>query len=243
MTKATSKTDSLKIATENKKSENAFKIVKHLKIDWLKNASADGGAMEFLIKSKKPNQITVHLHTNKNGRMWSNIKSHELLKLVQKNNGIFEVITQYPHKIYFDIDKKVDENNNTEIFYEKIINKINNIFPNSDMAVSGSVNENKISYHITLNNYLIKTKEDREYVKNVVKYLNETFDNSFDWKVYTNNRNMKAVNQSKIDGRIQNIILNNNIEKHMITCFFNGLTFPLPLLEIRQPAIKLQTTY
>ena len=55
--------------------------------------------MEHLIKSKKQNQITVHLQNKIFGRMWTNIKSPELLKLVQKNNGIYEVITQYPHKI------------------------------------------------------------------------------------------------------------------------------------------------
>ena len=73
------------------------------------------------------------------------------------------------------------------------------------MAVSGSVTDEKTSYHIILNSYLIKNEKDRDYIKNIVKYLNETYDDSFDWKVYNKNRNMKAVNQSKGDGRIQQI--------------------------------------
>ena len=43
----------------------------------------------------------------------------------------------------------------------------------------------------------------------------------FDDKVYTNNRAMKLVNQSKPDGRIQGIIEGTDPSKHFITCFFD----------------------
>jgi hypothetical protein len=96
------------------------------------------------------------------------------------------------------------------------------------MAVSGSITIEKESYHIVLNNYIIKNIEDRDYIKNIVQYLNNTYDDSFDWKVYTNNRNMKAINQSKADGRVQNIIINDDPTKHLITCFFNNIFHELP---------------
>ena len=77
----------------------------------------------------------------------------------------------------------------------------------------------KIHTILFLNSYLIKNIADRDYIKSIVKYLNEEFDESFDWKVYNKNRNMKAVNQSKGDERIQRIQYNDDIKKHFITCF------------------------
>ena len=42
----------------------------------------------------------------------------------------------------------------------------------------------------------------------------------FDTKVYTNNRNMKTINQSKQDdSRIQTIIEDDEPKNHLITCF------------------------
>ena len=206
-----------------------FKTQKFLKINWLKNNSDEGGAMKMVLDSKPDNNIIVHCQTQKLGRMWADMSETELLNLLNKDNGIYEVITQFPHKVYFDIDKHKEISTMEEdgLYYEKIINKINELFPNSNMAISGSLTETKTSYHITLNNYVINNIDDRDKLKSVVKYLNINFDDAFDWKVYTKNRNMKAINQSKGDGRIQKIILNDNIKNHLITCFIdtNALNF------------------
>ena len=46
-----------------------------------------------------------------------------------------------------------------------------------------------------------------------------------------NNRNFKCINQSKLDGRVQEIIQNKDVKKHLITCFFNDLSNKLPIFD------------
>jgi hypothetical protein len=213
---------------------NTFKTITHLKINWLKNASADGGAMQMVINSKGINNVIWH-KSNSRGNMWADVSNDELLKICSKDNQIYEVINCFPHKVYFDIDA---DNKDYDI-YEKIIPKINELFPDADMAVSGSKSDVRQSYHICLNNYLIKNENDRQMIKSLVIYLNKNFDDGFDGKVYTKNRNMKCINQSKEDKRYQNIILNNDPKKHFITTFINNNILDLPNFEHTQPEIKL----
>jgi hypothetical protein len=76
---------------DNNTTKNDFKQVKYLKINWFKNTSSGEGAKECVMNSKNTNEITVHLHTNKNGHMWANIEPSQLSKLVQTNSFIHEV--------------------------------------------------------------------------------------------------------------------------------------------------------
>ena len=211
-----------------------FKVVKHLKINWLKNASEKGGAMQLIINSKPEHHNVIWSKTKKFGNMWADVNNDDLLKLVEKDNSIYEVISKFPHKVYFDIDA---DNKDYDI-YEKLVPKINELFPDADMAISGSKSDVRQSYHITLNNYLINNEDERQTIKSLVKYLKLNYDDSFDDKVYTKNRNMKCVNQSKEDNRIQALILNDDIEKHLITTFIN-VKHTLPKFEIAQPEISL----
>ena len=157
-----------------------FKTIKHLKINWLKNASEHGGAMQLVIESKSTNNVIWSM-TRKNGKMWADVSDNELLKLTTNDNSIYEVICSFPHKIYFDIDG----DNKDYDMYEKIVPKINELFPDADMAVSGSKSDVRQSYHIVLNNCLIKNEEDRQSMKSLAKYLKLNFDDGFDDKVYT----------------------------------------------------------
>jgi hypothetical protein len=213
-----------------------FKKIKHLKVEWLKNINNEGGAMRYIIDLKKKENNIIHLQSKKNGRMWAEVSDNDLLRLTNKDNFIYEVICEYPHKVYFDIDA---DNIDYDI-YDKITQKIDELFPNSDMAVSGSKSDVRQSYHIILNNYLIRNVEDREKIKKLVITLKNTFDQSFDTRVYGNNRNMKCFNQSKEDGRIQKIISNEVSEKHFITTFINTDAFELPKFEETQPEIHTE---
>ena len=195
-----------------------IKNVNFLKLNFYKNTSTEGGALKEAIKNKQPNDIIIHSQTKKNGRLWSSTTPDNLLKIINKNSGLYEVITTYPHKVYFDIDSDTKPD---PTFKDKIIDKITELFPNPDIAISGSITDDKTSYHIILNNYLIKTEKERDYIKSIVKYLNQHIDKSFDWKVYTNNRNMKIINQSKDDGRVQEVIFNEDPKKHLICSFFS----------------------
>lgn len=201
-------------------------IKTHWKMSFYKNDSNDGGAMKLAIDSMKHSQITVHSQTKKDGRMWGATDPAHLLNLLEKNHGLYEVITHFPHKVYFDIDCNAEYDPN---FLQKIKSTILSTFTEAEFAVSGSITETKTSYHIILSNYLIRNKEERDTIKHIVKTWQQT-EPSFDWKVYTPNRNMKCINQSKDDGRIQQIIENPDFRAHLITCFLNESSQPFPQL-------------
>ena len=108
-----------------------FKVVKHLKINWLKNASKNGGAMQLIINSKPEHHNVIWSRTQKLGNMWADVNNEELLKLVQKDNSIYEVICKFPHKVYYDIDA---DNKDYDI-YEKLVPKINELFPDAGKPI------------------------------------------------------------------------------------------------------------
>ena len=122
-------------------------------------------------------------------------------------------------------------------YLAKVKEILNEYFPNADYAVSGSITENKTSFHLIINNYVIHNKEERNYVQMITKHLRLTEDEGFDWTVYTKNRNMKAINQSKFDGRLQKIIENADYKKHLITCFIDDYSLPFDM-ELLPPTLK-----
>lgn len=197
------------------------------KVDFFKNTDENGGAMAEAIKACASDQIVIHSQTKKNGRMWGCVKPEYFLKLIETNCGLYEVITKFPHKVYFDIDKKglADAE-----YLQNIKQIILQYFPEAQMAISGSMKETKTSYHIVLQNYVIHNEDERQHMKHLVKYICEHQDDSFDWKVYTKNRNMKIINQSKDDGRVQEIIENPDFKAHCITCFVSD--YSLPFVEL-----------
>lgn len=213
------------------------------KIDFFKNDDENGGAMAEAIKACSNDQIVIHSQTKKNGRMWGCIKPDYFLKILETNYGLYEVITKFPHKVYFDIDGKVDRLHTPEEFRNWIDNTLGHLepfFPNAEFAISGSNTETKISLHIVLQNYVIHNEDERQHVKHIAKYIHENADLNYDWKVYTKNRNMKAINQSKDDGRVQEIIENLDYKAHCITCFVPDYSFPFPELpEIIQEEVLI----
>ena len=122
----------------------------------------------------------------------------KFINLLTKNNGIYEVITKFPHKLYFDIDHHSSSDEN---FLPRVKELITEYFPNIELAISGSITPDKTSYHIIAQNYVIHDDKERTQIKMAVKSLQAKCD-AFDWKVYTKNRNMKCINQSKDDGRV-----------------------------------------
>jgi len=204
-----------------------FKLQKAYGINWLKNNTSDGGAQKMVIESCRPDNIVISSHTKKYGRMWADVSMEELKKIVEKDICLFEIIYKPKSKVYFDVDKiNTEEDQN---YLNKITTKINELFPNPDMAISGSILKTKYSYHIILNNYVINSNDEKQKLINIVKYLKNNFDDGFDDVVYKNNQLMKQINQSKIttpdkpDKRVQAKITHiDNDEKHFITTSFNN---------------------
>jgi len=205
-------------------------------MQWYKNASDKGGAQAHAIKTATKDSIIIASHTNNKGRMWGNTIPNHFLHLLEKNHGIYEIITSYPHKVYFDIDeeKPVED-------FQSYINAskqtILTYFPDADFAISGSHTETKTSLHIILSNYLICNEHQRNCMKTLCKEL------GWDWKVYTNNRLMKCINQSKPDGRVQSILENDDFKKHTITSFI-GASLPFPKLpEYMEEKVNATSTF
>lgn len=205
------------------------------KTTFYRNTDEKGGAMVAAISGAKPEHIILHSHTRKNGRIWGSTTPDALLKLIENNKGIYEVIHNFPHKVYFDIDKKNDDTINHEEFIKDVRNIILEVFTDAAMNISGSITDTKISYHIVLENYAIHNEDERQKMKYIVKAMNAKCD-AFDWKVYTKNRNMKCINQSKEDGRVQEILYDSSrdFKKHLITCF-------LPLYPETFPSLNEET--
>jgi hypothetical protein len=191
-------------------------------LTWFKNASDEGGAMKYVISKCKEGEVVIHSQSKKHGRMWTSCIPDKACDLINKNHGIYEVITTYPHKLYFDIDNKTPE---TPIF-ETAMAHIKSLWAEGNWAISGSKTEEKESYHIVSDTYVIHNEAERDMVKCAVKYLQTKLD-SFDWKVYTNNRNMKCINQSKDDGRVQEIIENPDFKAHLICSFIPNYCKPI----------------
>lgn len=197
---------------------------------WKNITKKEGGAQAEAIKHKIVNEVCIASQTVKEGRMWGISSPQNLLSLLEKNHGIYELITHFPHKVHFDIDKSDKSENLVGGSLQYFTGIIDEFFPDSDMAISGSITEVKESYHIVLNNYMIHNEEERTQVKMIVKHLQSTKDDAFDCSIYTKNRQMKAINQSKLDGRVQCIIENEDYKKHCITCWFNTYVKPLPVM-------------
>jgi len=153
-----------------------------------------------------------------------------MIKLISKNHGIYEIIRpDAKRKVYFDVDWKDGEN---DCSLDTIKNKILEKFPDALFAVSGSITEVKTSYHIVLLNYHFNSQEDQH---KMMRWINTITYLGIDNCVYTKNRLMKCVNQSKPDGRVQEDLSNNTIEEHSILFVKDDSKDARPGLELEQP--------
>ena len=213
------------------------KQIKLLKNVFFKNDDDKGGALSQSIKECPENNITIKHHSQKNGQAWGFTTPEKYLNMISKNNNLYEMITKYPFKIYFDVDVK-DTNDLAKLqtkeqqdeFFDKTLKIITDFFIDADIAVSGSIHTDKISYHIVLNNYMIYNDIDK---LNLKAFININKQNHFDTAPYGKTQAFKSINQTKPkDERIQSIIFNNDYKKHLVTCYFNNYIKPFPEFNI-----------
>ena len=198
----------------------------------------EGTQKQMIIEAKKyNNMLVIQHHSRKNGRCNAIIKEDKLIPLLQTNKYLYECLFKYPVKAFFDLDLILKEGYNIilEEFIKRVKEIILSIFDKEDeFAISGSITDIKLSLHITLNKYVIRNEDDRDAMKIICKYFNNVmnekynYDECFDTRVYTKNRLMKLINQSKIDGRVQEIIENQDYKKHIISSFFNENCLSIP---------------
>ncbi len=213
------------------------KQLKLLKNTFFKNDNDKGGALAQSIKECPEGNITIKHHSNKNGQAWGFTTPDKYLDMISKNNNLYEMITKYPFKVYFDVDvkdtndlAKLQTKEQQEHFFNKTLTIITDFFVDADIAVSGSIYPDKISYHFVLNNYMIYNDTDKINLKAFVQ-LNKH--NHFDTAPYGKTQAFKSINQTKPrDDRVQSIILNSDYKKHLVTCYFNNYIKPFPEFNI-----------
>lgn len=213
------------------------KEIKLLKNAFFKNDDENGGALAQSIKECPVNNITIKHHSQKNGQAWGYTTPDKYIKMITKNNNLYEMITKYPFKVYFDIDvkdkdelDKLQTKEQQDEFYNKTLKIITDFYVDPDIAVSGSIYPDKISYHIVLNNYMIYNEADKINLKT---FVNINKHNHFDPAPYGKTQAFKSINQTKPkDERIQSIIFNDDYKKHLVTCYFNNYIKPFPEFNI-----------
>lgn len=171
-----------------------------------------------LRKQDKYNKV-IKAITDK-GHCWTVVNETELIDLVNNNNSfIMEILGQYPKKVYFDIDCDEPE----KLSLERVIEIISKYFPGEcQMAISGNETDKIKSYHIVLYDYILEDDNDMQILKKLTKIINKNECAYFDWKVYTKNRAMKCINQSKPNREKQLIIKDETEKHHFINSFFTG---------------------
>ena len=178
--------------TEYTYDKTKFQTINVFKLVWLKNITKNGGAQQQLLDQIQPGEIVIKSVTKKHGQIWAIIPKIKLISLASSNHGIYEILIAYPRKVYFDIDKIIDQETTDEckIYLEHIINKLNEYFINAKYSISGSWDNVeptkwKISFHIVINNYIIiNNPTEFTLLKEFVKYLKINFDDAFDINVY-----------------------------------------------------------
>lgn len=213
------------------------KQIQRWKTEWNANDDNNGGAMAETITKCGHGEVVLMSQFKKLARLYASVSPINLIKLLDTNKGIYECLSHYPRKVYFDIDCKKKDIGDSEFakyfdhhkeYLQGCCDIIGDAFVGAEHAVSGSITDYAISYHITLTNYCIHNKEQLDMMKHIVREMRK-LEPTFDDKVYTRNRFMKAVNQTKPDDeRVQNIISNNNIKDHLITCFLPETPLPFP---------------
>ncbi|KAJ3029268.1 hypothetical protein HDV00_009680 [Rhizophlyctis rosea] len=198
----------------NSDSDNLRKV-QTWKLDWFGNSNA----LAYVLANMEPGTdaacgvagspvrrltFPVVSYTKTHGWIWTSVTKDDLVRLIQKNHGIYEVIPEsFKRKVYFDVDK-------TETSLEEIKKIILDRFPNARLQISGRPD----SYHIILSNYYADNLEKMIPIK---KFAMEHVEHGFDKSVYTRNRNMKCINQSKPQQPIQEYIEGSKtLTKHLI---------------------------
>ena len=144
--------------------------------------------------------------THKNGALWSSVQTQTVLRLIQQDRGLYEILPSYPQKVYFDIDRTDLKDANGYYLNQSILPSISESFPRADFAISGPVIDAKTSYHITRSNYLLTNNDDKAHLQLLGQYF-KARDSGFDTNVYGRNQCFKLPNQSKPNKPSQVIIL------------------------------------
>lgn len=188
----------------------------------------------YMTQQVPDDHIAVHQNHNGLKKGFSSCTPDKLLTMIDKNRGIYEMITRFPHKFYADIDfDEPPQDFNQEEYLAKITDAFRHFLPDIEFAISGSVTEDRASYHLVAQNYTINNEQERAIAKLIAKKIHQDDDEGIDWKVYTKGRQMKCINQCKPKKTNTQLPIThlNNPKAHLITSFIEGKQNPISPLE------------
>lgn len=153
-------------------------------------------------------EYTIGLYSTfyKNADLPSIKKLLEDKKITDK--GIYEVLDNKEYiKPYFDIDfKRIEDEEKFDSYIKNLDNFLKETtqtigkyfkFNKEDLAISTANTDKKISYHIIINNYKIKFKDLRDYIKD--DSIKKDFKNNYiDTGVYNEKQKIRMIHTSKI---------------------------------------------
>ena len=204
------------------------------------NSQFQNKKFEWINGGKNKKDRTIQIYNNNNNLIpigsinkaqgkiiivrYGNCDKNYFQELLAEDNNLCELV-MLPCRMFFDYDKnlkltkkEVDEWNWDECL-TPIKQTLRRYFGNKMLNISGSIAQNKLSLHIVISLTMIKTRDDMDIFKNFVKDVLKKEDEGWDDSVYSKDRLMKSVNQSKGDGRIQKILNGDEIHRHMINLY------------------------
>lgn len=153
---------------------------------------------------------------NTGSKVYYNMSWDDLLIHTKSNNNLYEIIRpEIPCKMYFDFDAKFEDMNEEQIaFYKnqdikKIVKNItshikdfceDNKFDEPFCCISNATTDKKFSIHICLKNIILPTNKHRKaFFNKFIEYIDgeDMILQFFDNNVYTKNRLMRLINQTK----------------------------------------------
>ena len=218
------------------------------KVNGFKGVAIERLQKESIKYREEGEQVITMNMAGRYGYLWTIIYRKELPLLINKNRNLYEVIGKdIARRIYFDIDG--DEAD----ILSRAKTEIKKVFGDDvKMAISGSVGEKKgkmyYSYHIVLPQIYFKNLDEMvnsDFKKWVIEKSDKMEHGIFDGAVYTKNRNMKCLHQTKQkDTRVQEIIEDDVEEHHIIQIcnitddMIDGTTITYPVSEEEQDTKK-----
>ncbi|KAI9155994.1 hypothetical protein H9P43_009104 [Blastocladiella emersonii ATCC 22665] len=148
----------------------------------------DMGPQRYVLSTLKDNKLVVK---HKEAHHFAKVKPEKLVEILNRNHCIQEMV--HPDrlsKVYFDVDFNRDCG---DVTLDEVKAVIMDQFPSANLQICGYETDQKKSWHIVLSNYTATFKE-LELVKLFCMQYSAL---GFDAKVYTANRFMKCINQSK----------------------------------------------
>jgi hypothetical protein len=245
--------------TQMPEGQKNLRSMKLWKVEWFGNNSIDkSGAQEHVLSiancvDAAPVELfPVLSHTEKYGRWWGATTKENFGKIIAKDHGFYEILPLLgKRKVYFDFDAKQGKS------LDDIEALVAGSFPGARQQISGYEAADGMSVHVTLSNYTAESLDGLWKVKEWAKHHSAEF--GVDGLVYTKNRNMKCINQSKAkkvpkghqSPPVQAYIKGSKVlSKHLIMHDFdddavdvNTLQFDIPVVqdaEIAKPAERAE---